>query len=176
MAQTLVPNVPPITLQPTGVPAPVGSSTILNPLFTVCDPLNGNYFVASGRDLVTFYASDPASAPAWNSAISYTQGTVVNYTGTAYVATATTPNLNQIPTGNPTYWTAYVNSTLTLFSAPDACTGRKADVVGYTIPNPTETSPDVEFLVLANSVFTQTTGQVFFTASSNLVSVYVRSM
>jgi hypothetical protein len=34
----------------------------------------------------------------------------------------------------------------------------------------------VEFLVLASSVFTQTTGFVLFTASSNLVSVYVRSM
>jgi hypothetical protein len=181
MAPTLVPNVPPITLQPTGVPAPVSSSTILNPNYLACDPLNGNYFVASGRDLVTFWVAPSVEAPAWSATVTYTQGQVVNYTGTPYIATAATANLDQIPTGNPTYWTAYTGSTLNITSAPDACTGRTANVIGYSLPVadvdwPTPNTPVTEFLVLASSVFTQTTGQVLFQASSNLVNVYVRSM
>ena len=54
MPPTQLPNVQVTVLQPTGP----SSGTALNPTFTVADIVNGNYFVASGRDLVTVYNSD----------------------------------------------------------------------------------------------------------------------
>lgn len=54
MARTQIPNTAATTMQPTG-PA---SGTTLNPTFTAADVLNGNYFVATGRDLVEVYNSD----------------------------------------------------------------------------------------------------------------------
>jgi len=163
----------------------------LNPFYAACDPTNGNYFLTTGRDLVSFCCAPAAAAPTWSSTVVYLTGQVVNIlTGSpaanvAYIAlTNSSPNLAQNPTTSPTFWALYVDgtSTITLFSAPDACTGRTADVVSYPVLLPTPTSspaageyPGVEFLVLPSSVFTQANQQFQFQASSNLVSVYVRN-
>ncbi len=154
-----------------------GSGTGLNPLYTTCDPANGNYFLTTGRDLVTFYCGAAASAPAWLSTTVYPAGIVVNYLGQSYISLQ--GSLNQIPTLSPpsAYWGAYADgySEVTLFSAPDTCTGRTSDVVDYVVPVATELYPGTEFLVLPSSVFTQANQQFQFLASSNLVSVYVRN-
>ena len=244
MALTNVPNTPAITLLATGP----GSGIALNPVYTQCDPTNGNFYTATNRDLVTFYLYPASSAAPWNSGLTYTTGDVVNFagdsasitnvaittnvatllavnsftvgevvnlsglttatflnsqsvtitaaaptqfsftfahadyasaadTGTAsnaagvFIAVAT--SMNQKP-HTPAAWATYSgSSTVTLFSAPDACTGRKSDVVNYNIPLG---AGSVEFLVLPSSVFTQANGQVQFQASSNLVYVYVRNL
>jgi len=72
MALTLLPNVPVTTLQPVG-------PWSITPTFIACDPTNGNYFVASNNDLVTFYCHPSSDAAAWNAAVTYTQGQVVNF-------------------------------------------------------------------------------------------------
>jgi hypothetical protein len=180
--KTAVANRALLTLQPTGV----ASSTSLNPVFTACDPLNGNYFVATGRDLLTFYSLPTASAPAWSAGVGYTAGQVVlapivspPSTG-AFIALST--NLNQDPATSPTFWATYTGSTLTLYSAPDACTGRKSDVTNYPVPDitiaPSSTIPGgvIQFQVLPSSVFTQTDGSIQFLASSSLVQVSVSSL
>lgn len=173
---TAVPNSSVITLQPTGPVSP----TSLNPFFTVCDPLNGNYFVASGRDLVTFFSNPPSGT--WNATVVYTAGQVILApagsppVSTAYIAIAnSTQNINQNPATSPAFWAAYTSSTVTIFSAPDACTGRKADVDDYAVPVP-QSGGIVSFQILPSSVFTQTTGYVQFLASSNLVQVNVSSL
>jgi hypothetical protein len=120
MPRTVLPSTPATVLQPTGP----SSGTALNPTFTAADTVNGNYFTASGRDLVTVYNSD--SSP----------------------------------------------HNLTIFSAPDACTGRKADVVDYVVP----AGGFSEFLVLPSSVFTQTDGTVQLSADNALVKFLVRSL
>ncbi len=164
MALTLVANNPVIVLQPN-----VNIPPSLTPTFTVCDPLNGNYFVASGSDLVTFHCSPAANAPAWSAVVSYTVGQVVTSGGIQYIATA--PSLSQTPP-NASFWAVYTSSTINLSSAPDACTGRTSDVDNYPIVD----DGYVEFRVVPGSVFTQANGQVQFQASSNLVSVLVRSL
>jgi hypothetical protein len=178
MPKTAVSNRALLTLQPTGA-----SSPALNPVFVACDPLNGNYFTATGRDLVTFYSLPAASAPAWSATVNYTVGQVVNVAGSppnTYIATA--PSFGQAPP-NASYWAVYTSSTITLYSAPDACTGRKSDVVSYPVPDITvaPSSPSIpggaiQFQVLPSSVFTQTDGSVQFFASSNLVQVSVNSL
>jgi hypothetical protein len=99
MALTAVPNTPAITLQPTG-PA---SAIALNPVWTVCDPTNGNYATATGRDLFTFYLF-PAEefAPAWLATSNYTLGAVVNFGGEtdAITATASTTNVVTVTANN----------------------------------------------------------------------------
>lgn len=244
-AMTAVPNTPAIVLQPTGP----GGATSLNPVYVQTDAANGNYFTATGRDLVTFYLYPATSAPSWLTGVGYTIGQVVNFAGdsatitnvaiTTNVATllavntftvgeivnlaglttatflngqavtvtaasgtqftftfahgdyvsasdsgtasnaagvfiALTANLNQKP-HTPAAWAAYVDAdaTITLFSSPDACTGRKSDVDDYAVPLG---AGSVEFLVLPSSVFTQASGQFQFKASSNLIFVYVRSL
>jgi hypothetical protein len=161
-----------------------GSGTALNPLYTACDPTNGNYFLTTGRDLVSLYCAPAATAPSWSSVTVYLAGQVVNIlTGSpaanvAYIALAnTSPNLAQNPTTSPTFWAVYTDgqSTVTLFSAPDQCTGRTSDVKNYAVPIATEQYPGTEFLVLPSSVFTQSNQQFQFQASSNLISVYVRN-
>ncbi len=250
MAQTAVPNSPAIVLQPTGPASP----TALNPFYQACDPTNGNYATATGRDLFTFYLYPATSAPTWLATSNFTVGSVVNFGGevdtitniaiTTNVLTVTATNtftvgaevkltglttatfLNNVTvvvtssTGTtflatfahgdyasasdsgsatnaagvfiaiansgpgysgakqpntPAFWSAYVDSeaTITIFSAPDACTGRKSDVDDYSVPLG---AGSVEFLVLPSSVFTQANGQIQFQASSNLVSVYVRNL
>lgn len=110
----------------------------------------------------TFAHADYASAP--------DTGTASNTSG-PFIAIAT--NVNQKP-HTPAVWAAYSGaSDVTLFSAPDACTGRKADVDDYNVPLG---AGSVEFLVLPSSVFTQANGQFQFQASSNLVYVYVRNL
>jgi hypothetical protein len=160
-------------------------TTQLTVQFVACDPLNGNYFAASGRDLVTFEAIEAADAQAWVSTQTFTQGQVVNVASgsppanTAYIALANAgTNLNQPPASSPLFWALYVDSeaTVTIFSAPDACTGRTANVTDYQVPVFETTQKAVEFLVLPSSVFTQANVQVQFQASSNLVYVYVRSL
>jgi hypothetical protein len=215
MPQTLLANNPVTVLQPVG-------PWSLTQVFTTVDPINGNYFIASGSDLVTFYALPAEDAPLWSAATTYTAGQVVQaypaynaltaypvgaivssvginyyslqaantgntpatsptfwavYTGddgaTAYIAIANaSPNLNQLPASSPTFWSAYGGSTLNVSSAPDACTQRTANIVNYAIPD----GGFVEFRVVPGSVFTQANGQVQFQASSNLVSVLVRSL
>ncbi len=179
MARILITNNSPITLSPLASTAQ--ASPALNPTYTACDPTNGNYFLATGRDLVSFYCAPAASAPAWDPAVNYAVGQVVNRvvisppSSGAYIAIGA--SLNQDPSVSPTFWELYVDgeSTVTLFSAPDACTGRKADVNNYVVPIATEVNPSVEFTVYPSSVFTQASGQFQFNASSNLVSVYVRN-
>jgi hypothetical protein len=250
MAFTAIPNTPAITLQPTGPAGP----TSLNPVYSATDPTNGNYFTATGRDLVTFYCYPTTTAPAWLATSNYTVGAVVNFAGenasitnvaiATNVATLTAinaftvgevVNLSGLTTATflngqvvtvtgstgttftftfahadypsaadtgsvtntagafiataasgpnnggarnphtPAYWSAYVDAdaTVTLYSAPDMCTGRKSDVDGYDVPLG---AGSVEFLVLPSSVFTQANGQVQFLTSSNLIYVYVRSL
>lgn len=256
MAKTAVANTRVITLQPTGV----GSNTIaLNPVFTTCDPTNGNYFVTSGRDLLTMYCLPVADAVAWNVSATYTVGSVVQFAGASAtitnvviatnIATLTATNtftigapvtitglttatyLNnqtvivtassgttftftfshsdvstadsgtaRIPAGNfistaasvarmpgtTAFWDTYADgdSTVSFFSAPDACTGRTSDVDDYAVPN-VATVPQysvpfagglIEFQILPSSVFTQTDGSFQFLASSNLVQVAVSSL
>jgi hypothetical protein len=249
MAFTSVPNNPANQL----LPYYPTLTTQLTELTQACDPLNGNYFVATGRDLVTFIAKPSSYAPAWLTSTIYTQGQVVNYSGSPFIALANV-GLNQgvspealsfsitsvaggtgvytgtitggaanafagyyfVVTGfsnlpnngtfvctasttttltlqnaasvtetpllpanasSPTgFWTAYTGSTITVYSAPDACTGRTANIVDYPVPVFDSTSEVVEFLVLPGSVFTQANGWVQFLASSNLVYVYVRSL
>jgi hypothetical protein len=160
-------------------------SNLLTVQFLRCDPLNGNYSAASGRDLVTFEAIEAADAMAWVSTTTFTAGQVVNVASgsppanTAYIAIANAGvNLNQPPASSPLFWALYVDAeaTVTIFSAPDACTGRTANVTDYQVPVFETTQQAVEFLVLPSSVFTQANGQVQFQASSNLVFVYVRSL
>jgi hypothetical protein len=260
MAKTAVQNSQVITLQPTGV----ASSVSLNPIFIACDPTNGNFFTASGRDMMTFFCLPSEDAPAWSAAVNYTAGQVVNFagesdsitnisittnvltvtavntftvgvpvtlsglttatflnnqivvvistTGTSFTATFAHADYASAPdTGSahiasgvfiavaasgtnaggarqpntPAYWGVYVDgsSTVTFLSAPDACTGRKSDIVNYPIPVPTNTplpAPNnggtVQFQILPSSVFTQTDGSIQFTASSNLVLVNVSSL
>lgn len=91
MALTAVPNSPAIVLQPTG-PA---SGIALNPVWTVCDPTNGNYATATGRDLFTFYLFPSAEfAPAWLATSNYTLGYVVNFAGEVDTITSVTINTN----------------------------------------------------------------------------------
>src|SRR5271167_1024340 len=92
MALTAVPNTPAITLQPTGP----GGPTSLNPVYTVCDPANGNYATATGRDLFTFYAYPASSALPSLVTTPYTPGQVVSFAGDS----ATITNV-QIGTPNP---------------------------------------------------------------------------
>lgn len=180
MSYTPVPNNPAITLLPTG---PSGPSS-LNAQYIACDPANGNYFIATNRDLVTFICLPSSSAPAWSASVTYTAGQVVNggspagaYIALAYyISGVLQPNSNQSPGTSPNYWAAYTSSTLNVISAPDACTGRTSNVVNYAVPVFDTTQQTVEFLVLPSSVFTQASGQVQFQASSNLVYVYIRNL
>ncbi len=112
-------------------------------------------------------------------------------TGTAsiandsYIALANAgSNLNIQPTSTAgaAFWAPYDDgqSNVTLYSAPDACTGRTVPTNNpplnpYTVPVATEINPGVEFLVLPSSTYTQANQQFQFIASSNLVSVYVRN-
>lgn len=251
-AKTAVSNSPAITLLPTGP----GGATSLNPVWTACDPTNGNYFSTTNRDLVSFYLYPASAAASWQAGTTYTVGQVVNFgqsasisniaitsdvltvtavnsfqagdsisfagittasflnnqtvtvltsTGTTFTANFThgdyasasdtgngftasaayqaitnaSANLNIHPTSTAgaAFWEAYSNTaTVTLFSAPDICTGRTADVDNYNVPVAVTTQVTVEFLVLPSSVFTQASGQFQFTASSNLVYVYVRNL
>lgn len=107
-------------------------------------------------------------------------------TGTASIALAsyiaitnagTNLNIQPTSTAGAAFWAPYADgdSTISLSSAPDGCAGRKSDVNDYVVPVATEINPGTEFLVLPSSVFTQSNQQFQFIASSNLVSVYVRS-
>jgi hypothetical protein len=155
---------------------PSGTGTLLNVPFVQCDPTNGNYFVTTGRDLVTFICLPAASAPAYNPLLAYTTGQVVTggSPATQYVAVASVPV--GTPPPNLTYWALYASSTLTLTSAPDQCTGRTFPITGYAVPVFDTAQTSVEFLVLPSSYFTQANGQFQFQASSNLVYVCVRSL
>jgi len=229
--------------------------------FVSCDPTNGNYFTATGRDLVTFVCLPAADAPGWSATLNYTAGQVVNFPGESdtitnvaittnvltvsaintftvgvpvtlaglttatflngqiVIVTATTGsnftatfahadyasapdtgtadnvadgsfiaiaasgpgNTSARQPGTVAYWAVYTNTspTLDVFSAPDGCTGRTANIVDYDVPVFCTTIPlgqAIEFLVLPSSVFTQASGQVQFQASSNLVYVLVRSL
>jgi len=169
---TMVVNNTPIVLPAIGAVSPA-----LNPLYTACDALNGNYFMTTGRDLATFYCAPAASAPTWSGSITYLSGMVVKYLGQAYIAIQ--GGVGQTPSSSPAsaYWALYADgeSTITLYSAPDTCTGRKADIDDYVVPLATELYPGVEFLVLPSSVFTQANQQFQFLASSNLISAYIRN-
>jgi chitodextrinase len=90
MAFTSVPNNPANQL----LPYYPTLTTQLTELTQACDPLNGNYFVATGRDLVTFIAKPSSYAPAWLTSTIYTQGQVVNYSGSPFIALANV-GLNQ---------------------------------------------------------------------------------
>jgi hypothetical protein len=167
-AMTSVQNSPAITLLPTGP----GGPTSLNPVYQQCDPTNGNFFTTTNRDLVTFYLYPATSAPAYNPTLTYTKGQVVNSGGTAYIANTSVPLATPPPAAQ---WTVYTDASanVTLYSAPDACTGRKSDVDNYNVPLG---AGSVEFLVLPSSVFTQANGQFQFLASSDRIFVYVRNL
>jgi hypothetical protein len=128
--------------------------------------LNGQFVTVTAASATqfsfTFAHADYASAA--------DTGTASNTAG-AFIAIAT--NMSMKP-HTPAVWAAYSGSSdVTIFSAPDACTGRKSDVDDYNIPLG---AGSVEFLVLPSSVFTQANGQVQFQTSSNLVYVYVRNL
>lgn len=171
MALTAVVNNPAINLLATA--STTQPSPALNAQFVICDPTNGNYFATSNRDLVTLICLPASAAPAYNGAQTYTVGQTVTSGGQTYVANTSVPLATPPPAAQ---WTLYTGSTVTLFSAPDACTGRKADVVNYPVPDVVASRQSVEFLVLPSSVFTQANGQFQFQASSNLVQVYVRNL
>src|SRR5271168_743263 len=87
MSLTAVPNTPAINLPPTGP----GGPQSFNPVFIQCDPANGNYFTATGRDLVTFYLFAAAEfAPAWLTTSNYNVGSVVNFAGEVASITSVT--------------------------------------------------------------------------------------
>src|SRR5271168_1400719 len=99
MPLTAVPNTPAIVLQPTG-PA---SAIALNPVWTACDPTNGNYCTATGRDLLSFYLFPAAEfAPAWLLTSNFTLGSVVNFGGEtdAISATASATNVVSVTANN----------------------------------------------------------------------------
>src|SRR5271156_4414649 len=78
MSLTAVPNTPAINLPPTGP----GGPQSFNPVWAQCDPANGNYFQATGRDLVTFYLfAAEEFAPTWLATSNYNVGSVVNFAG-----------------------------------------------------------------------------------------------
>ena len=173
MAFTLIANIP-LTVLPPIAPT---NGTALNPAFLPVDPINGNFLMASGRDLLTFYCSPVALAPQWNSTTTYTQGQVINVGSLPFIAvTNINPNLNQPPVISPpsssAFWAIYVSSTLTIFSSPDACTGRKSDIVNYVVPNGGHTQVEI----MGSSFFTQTNGQIQFLANSNLITVLIQSL
>lgn len=129
--------------------------------------LNGQAVTVTGSSGTTFtftfaHADYPSAADS---------GTASNAAG---VFIALVANQGQKP-HTAGIWGAYVDAdaNVTILSAPDACTGRKSDVDNYQIPLG---AGSVEFLVLPSSVFTQANGQIQFTTSSSLVSVYVRSL
>jgi len=89
---------------------------------------------------MTFYCSSVALAPAWSNTVNYTFGMVVNGGGSpssAYIAVASsgpTTSVQQPP--NAAYWAVYNGlSTISVISAPDACTGRTANFTNYIVPN-----------------------------------------
>jgi hypothetical protein len=133
------------------------TATFLNGVAATVTGSNGTSFT------FTFAHADYASAA--------DTGTASN---TAGVFISLASNSSQKP-HTPALWAAYVDAdaNVTIFSAPDACTGRKSDVDDYSIPLG---AGSVEFLVLPSSVFTQANGQVQFLTSSNLVWVYVRNL
>jgi hypothetical protein len=165
----------------------VATNVALNPVYVACDPTNGNFFIASGRDLLAFYVLPAALAPAWSAVAAYTAGQVVSFTNISpplsgvYIALAGTVAA-QSPLTAPSLWALYASSIVTLLSAPDACAGRKSDVVNYPLPALTVAAPvpnnggPIHFQILPSSVFTQSDGTVQFTASSNLVQVNVNSL
>ncbi len=179
MAFQLLSNIPLVVLPPVAQASPA-----MNPAFQAVDPVNGNYFVASGRDLVLFYASPMALAAAWDPATVYLQGQVVNApvgspaVQSPFIAIATvagsppTNNVNQNPATSPLFWQPYTGSVLTVYSSPDQCTGRKSDIVNYPIPDGGHVQLEIE----GSSYYTQVNGQVDFLASSNLVSVLIQSL
>jgi hypothetical protein len=174
MSFTLVANIPLVVTPPVAQASPY-----YNPSFLPVDPINGNYFLASGDDLVTFYCAPMATAPVWDATVTYTQGQVVNYpTGSPavnvpYIAIANSgTNLNQNPISATTFWAAYSGTTITVYSSPDACTGRKSDITAYPIPD----GGFVQFEFMGSSFYTQTNGQVDFIATSNLVTVLIQSL
>lgn len=71
-----------------------------------------------------------------------------------------------------------VTHNLSVLSAPDACTGRKSDIVNYVIPAATDsqTKGHISFIVLPGSVFTQTDGTVQLGADNVAVYFNVRSL
>jgi hypothetical protein len=119
MAQTQVPNAAAYTLPPTGP----STGTVMNPVYQAADIVNGNYFVATGSDLVTVWNTDSAA------------------------------------------------HNLSVTSAPDA-SGRLANITNYALPP----NSQVEFLVVASSLYTQTTGQVLLSADNVAVKFYVRAV
>jgi hypothetical protein len=173
MAYTLLTSVPLSSILASG-PA---TGTSLNLAFSTVDPINGNYFVASGRDLITFSCSPTSAASVWSSSTVYTQGRVVNVTAgspavtTTYIALANAgTNLNQTPASATTFWGVYTNSTVTIYSAPDSL-GRKADIVSYVIP----TADHAQIAITPSSFYTQTLNQIQFLVTSNLVTVLIQS-
>lgn len=114
MAQTAVPNTPAITLLPTG-PA---SAIALNPVYTQCDPTNGNYATATGRDLFTFYLfAAEEFASSWLATSNYTIGDVVNFAGEVDSITSITENAGFVLTITATNtFTVGAQVTLTLLS------------------------------------------------------------
>jgi hypothetical protein len=124
-----------------------------------------------------------STGAAFTAAFTHSDYSAVSDTGTASIASAsyialtnsgTNLNIHPTSTAGAAFWAAYSGaSDVTLYSAPDICTGRKDDVDDYNVPLG---AGSVEFLVLPSSVFTQANGQFQFLASSNLVYVYVRNL
>src|SRR5208337_3195064 len=108
MALTPITDLPAVPLQPTAPTSP----TQYNPTFVAGDPVNGNYFTATGRDLMTFYCSPSALASPYSASVNYTPGAVVFQAGSPpnlYIAAASNgPGSTVVTPGtNPSFWAVY---------------------------------------------------------------------
>jgi hypothetical protein len=154
-AMTQIQNNPAINLlafYPTGV----GSS--LTAQYIACDPTNGNFFSATGRDLVTFIAVPASAAAAWNAAATYTIGQVVNFGLSSIItALAITSNVATITSVNT--WQAGDVVTLAGLTTTIDLNNTTAIVLGSTGSAFTATVSH------ANVVSGSETGNAFITAT-----------
>jgi len=148
------------------------TATFLNGQTVTVATASGSQFTASFTNADYGPAADTGVA----TASSADTGTATNSAGVFIAVASSGPQSvgGAKQPNTPAYWSTYVDSeaNVTLYSAPDACTGRLANVDDYTVPLG---AGSVEFLVLPSSVFTQASGQFQFLASSNLIYVYVRN-
>ncbi len=127
MSLTAVPNTPATTLQPTGPASP----TALNPVYIQCDPTNGNYATATGRDLLTFYLYPAAQfAPTWLATSNFTLGAVVNFAGESDSITATASASNVVTVTATNTFTVGALVTFAGLTSATQLNGQKLAVTG----------------------------------------------
>src|SRR5271168_494211 len=175
MSLTAVPNTPAINLPPTGP----GGPQSFNPVFIQCDPANGNYFQATGRDLVTFYLFAAAEfAPAWLVTTNYNIGSVVNFAGEIAAITniAITTNVLTVTASNT--FTAGAQVTLVGLTYATFLNGQTVTVTSSTGTTFTATFAHANFpntatitnVALTTNVVTITAANVFIPGQSVTLS------